>query len=67
MLLKIMQYAIKVVDILLLSIFSLNKLKLFSTINIFWEFIKHLGFNNYILYNKKTIFKDNYKIIWNIV
>lgn len=67
MLLKIMQYAIKMVDILLLSIFLLDKLKFFSTINIFWEFIKYLGFKNYILHNKKTIFKDNYKTIWNIV
>lgn len=61
-----MQCIIQIVNILLLLIFSFDKSKITSTIKIFQEFIKRLGLDNHILYNKKIIFKGNYMTVQNI-
>lgn len=67
MLLKAIQYAIQVADILSLPIFSSNKPKINDIINIFWELIKRLGFVYHILHNKKIMFKCDYIIVQNII
>lgn len=62
-----MQFAIQIANILFLPTFLLDKSKITAIIDIFWELIKHLGFDNRILHNRKIMFKSDYITIWNIV
>lgn len=66
MLLKKIQYAIQVANILLLPILSFDKSKISKIIEILGKLIIYLGLDSHILYSKKVILKCNYMTIWNI-